>query len=188
MIDWLSTWHPLTPTLSPEERGGGVPDSSAPASPLPSGERARVRGSHGDPEIRNRARSLRTQPTDAEARLWSRLRDRRLEGFKFVRQYATGPYFAGFVCRQAMLAVELDGGQHADAARDVRRTRFLNSQGFSVLRFWNNEALSNTDGVMQALLLTLRDCPSPDWRFAPATLSPEGRGDAVAPPEHNLKD
>ncbi|MBK8082550.1 MAG: DUF559 domain-containing protein [Devosia sp.] len=106
---------------------------------------------------------MRTQPTDAEARLWSRLRDRRLEGFKFVRQYAS-------------------------AARDVRRTRFLNSQGFSVLRFWNNEVLSSTDGVMQALLLTLRDCPSPDWRFAPATLSPEGRGDAVAPPEHNLKD
>jgi len=120
--------------------------------------------------------------------MWSRLRDRRLDGFKFVRQYAIGPYFADFVCRDAMLVVELDGGQHADSARDERRTKYLNEQGFSVLRFWNTDVLSNTDGVVEALTLTLRDCPSPDWRFAPATLSPKGRGDAVAPSEHNLKD
>jgi len=147
-----------------------------------------VRGSHGDPKIRQRARALRVQTTDAEARMWSRLRDRRLEGFKFVRQYAIGPYFADFVCRDVMLIVELDGGQHADSIRDERRTKYLNQQGFSVLRFWNNEVLDNADGVLQALLLTLRNGPSPDWRFAPATLSPEGRGDAVATSEHNLKD
>ncbi|WP_443112529.1 endonuclease domain-containing protein [Devosia sp. ZB163] len=139
-----------------------------------------MRGSHGDPEIRKRARGLRAQPTDAESRLWSRVRDRRLEGFKFVRQYAIGPYFADFVCRDAMLVVEVDGGQHSVSANDARRTRYLNEQGFSVLRFWNNEVLDNTDGVLQALLLTLRNCPSPDWRFAPATLSPEGRGDLTA--------
>lgn len=148
--------------------------------PLPSGERVRVRGSHGDPKIRKQARGLRAEPTDAETRLWSRLRNRRLEGFKFVHQYAIGRYFADFVCRDAMLIVEVDGGQHSVSARDARRTRYLNDQGFSVLRFWNNEVLDNTDGVLQALLLTLHNCPSPDWRFAPATLSPEGRGDLTA--------
>jgi very-short-patch-repair endonuclease len=136
-----------------------------------------VRGSHGDPKIRDRARSLRSAPSDAEQRLWSRLRDRRLEGLKFVRQYAIGPYFADFVCRDAMLVIELDGGQHAESAHDERRTKYLNQKGYSVLRFWNNEVLGDTDGVLDALLRTLRNGPSPDWRFAPATLSPEGRGD-----------
>ncbi|MDB5538387.1 MAG: putative methylase [Devosia sp.] len=116
--------------------------------------------------------------------MWSRLRDRRLEGLKFVRQYAIGPYFADFVCREAMLVVELDGGQHDESRQDERRTRYLNEQGYSVLRFWNNDVLGNTDGVVEALLLTLRNCPSPDWRFAPATLSPAGRGDAGAPSRH----
>jgi very-short-patch-repair endonuclease len=92
------------------------------------------------------------------------------------------------MCRDAMLIVEVDGGQHSVSASDARRTRYLNEQGFSVLRFWNNEVLDNTDGVLQALLLTLRNHPSPDWRFARATLSPEGRGGAAAPSEHNLKD
>ncbi len=120
--------------------------------------------------------------------MWSRLRDRRLDGHKFVRQFAIGAYFADFVCREAMLVIELDGGQHADSVRDDRRTKYLNEQGYSVLRFWNNDILSNTDGVLEALLLTLRNCPSPDLRFAPATLSPAGRGYAGASSEHTLKD
>ncbi|MBN9314806.1 MAG: DUF559 domain-containing protein [Devosia sp.] len=171
---------PLTPAFSPEGRGGDGAPAAQSASPLPSGERVRVRGSHGDPRILKRVRALRSAATDAEKMLWWRLRDRRLDGFKFVRQYAIGPYCADFVCRDEMLVVELDGGQHSDSVSDARRTRYLNEQGFSVLRFWNNEVLGNIDGVQQALLLTLRHCPSPDWRFAPATLSPEGRGDLTA--------
>lgn len=87
-----------------------------------------------------------------------------------------------------MLVVEVGGGQHAELQGDVRRTRYLNEQGYSVLRFWNHDVLGNTDGVLEALLLALGNCPSPDLRFAPATLSPEGRGDAVAPSQHHLKD
>jgi len=102
-------------------------------------------------------------------------------GLKFVRQYAIGPYFADFVCREAMLVVELDGGQHADSQHDDRRTAFINSQGYAVLRFWNNDVLSNTDGVLDALLRTLTSGPSPDLRFAPATLSPAGRGEFDRP-------
>ncbi|WP_421761275.1 endonuclease domain-containing protein [Devosia sp.] len=140
-----------------------------------------MRGSHGDARLRQRARSLRAASTDAERKLWSRLRSRQVEGFKFVRQYAVGPYFTDFVCRDEMLVVEVDGGQHSTEA-DIARTRFLNAEGFSVLRFWNNEVLTNTDGVLEALLLVLKHCPSADLRFAPATLSPAGRGDAGGTP------
>lgn len=134
-----------------------------------------MRGSHGVGRIRDKARSSRSTPTDAEQRLWSRLRSRQVDGFKFVRQCAIGPYFADFVCREAMLVVEVDGGQHAESASDGRRTRYLTDAGYAVLRFWNNEVLGNTDGVVRALWLTLQSGPSPDLRFAPATLSPEGR-------------
>lgn len=77
-----------------------------------------------------------------------------------------------------MLVVELDGGQHAESGYDERRTAFLAAQGYGVLRFWNSDVLSNTDGVLEALQRTLKSGPSPDLRFAPATLSPEGRGDS----------
>jgi very-short-patch-repair endonuclease len=139
-----------------------------------------VRGSHGDARIRERARSLRVDPTDAEKRLWSRLRNRQTRGLKFVRQYAIGPYFADFVCREAMLVIELDGGQHADSGRDAHRTRFLNEQGYSVLRFWNREVLGNTDGTLDQIEAVLLNCPSPDLRYAQATLSPKGRGARAA--------
>ena len=130
----------------------------------------RVRGSV------SRSRSLRSMPTDAEAKLWSMLRARQLGGHKFVRQLAVGPYFADFACREAALIIEVDGGQHAESARDDVRSTFLNAEGYSVLRFWNNDVLSNPHGVADAILATLVSHPSPDLRFAPATLSPEGRG------------
>ena len=112
--------------------------------------------------------------------MWSHLRNRQLHGLKFVRQFAIGPYFVDFACREAMLVVEIDGGQHAETQRDARRTRYLNEQGYSVLRFWNNEILENLEGCWTALTAVLLGNPSPDWRFAPATLSPEGRGDLTA--------
>jgi very-short-patch-repair endonuclease len=108
------------------------------------------------------------------------LRGRQLEGHKFVRQFAIGPYIADFVCREAALVVEVDGGQHSESAHDLKRTACLNAKGYSVLRFWNNEVLDNPEGVWHALLSTLALNPSPDLRFAPATLSPQGRGNSGA--------
>jgi very-short-patch-repair endonuclease len=115
--------------------------------------------------------------TDAERRLWARLRNRQLSGEKFVRQYPVGPYFVDFACREKMLVVELDGGQHSGSRRDDARTAYLNAVGYAVLRFWNNEALANTEGVLAAILQTMISNPSPDWRYSPATLSQKGRGD-----------
>jgi len=122
------------------------------------------------------ARQLRRDGTAAENRLWYFLRNRQIEGLKFVRQVPVGSYIVDFACREVALVVELDGGQHAVGDRDARRTAQLNAEGYSVLRFWNNEVFSNRAGVLQAIVDVARGTPSPDWRFAPATLSPEGRG------------
>src|SRR4051812_6615897 len=88
------------------------------------------------------ARNLRHQSTDAERRLWSMLRNRTLLGHKFRRQFPIGSYVADFVCLEKKLIVELDGGQHVDnAERDAQRSEFLKSEAYSVLRFWNDDAL-----------------------------------------------
>ena len=121
---------------------------------------------------RDYARGLRRRQTDAERRLWARLRDRRLFGVKFVRQMPVGPYVVDFCCRERKLIVELDGGQHAaQAAYDARRTVFLVEQGYRVLRFWDNEALGNRDGVLQRVAEALGS-PSP----RPSPQRGEGRG------------
>jgi len=109
-----------------------------------------------------RARSLRVSQTDAEARLWSRLRNRMLGDAKFRRQVPVGPYIADFLCAGHMLIVELDGGQHADNPADLRRTRFLESKGYRVVRFWNPDVLANTEGVLEMILLELEKAPR--WR------------------------
>jgi len=129
-----------------------------------------------------KARKLRRNETDAERRLWNMLRNRSMTEAKFVRQHSIGRYVADFVCRERMLIVEADGGQHADSEADAHRTAFLNMRGYSVLRFWNNDILQNLEGCWIALSMVLEGNPSPDLRFAPATLSPEGRGDAAASP------
>jgi very-short-patch-repair endonuclease len=100
-------------------------------------------------------RRLRRQATDAETRLWFELRDRQLRGFKFVRQEAIGPYIVDFVCRERRLIIEVDGGQHAENARDRVRDDALAVAGYQVLRFWNSDVLSNTDGVLCAILARL---------------------------------
>lgn len=108
------------------------------------------------------ARRLRRTMTDAEARLWSRLRRNALS-HHFRRQHPEPPYTLDFACLQLKLAVEADGGQHGPEA-DARRTAFLASRGWHLLRFWNNDILANTDGVIATILqacLTLTDTPSP---------------------------
>jgi very-short-patch-repair endonuclease len=93
--------------------------------------------------------------TDAERRLWSALRHRRLENYKFRHQHPIGPFVLDFACIEHRLAVEADGGQHADNADDVRRTKWLESQGWRVLRFWNNDILANPSGVVDVILRAL---------------------------------
>ena len=97
------------------------------------------------------ARKLRRDQTEAEKRLWSKLRNRQLEDAKFVRQFPIGPYVADFACRSLMLVIELDGGQHADSAADIERTRMIEDFGYRVIRFWNNEVMSNPEGVLQCI-------------------------------------
>ena len=99
----------------------------------------------------SRARSLRQQSTQAELRLWQRLRGRRLRGYKFIRQEPIGPYVVDFVCREHRLAIEVDGGQHADSERDTMRDQWLRDRGYRVLRFWNNDVLANIEGVWDAI-------------------------------------
>jgi very-short-patch-repair endonuclease len=101
-----------------------------------------------------RARALRRDATEAEKVLWRGLRA--LSGTKWRRQVPVGPYFADFLCFGAKLIVEADGGQHADAAEyDARRTRFLEAQGYRVIRFWNNDVLANLNGVLEQISLSL---------------------------------
>ena len=101
----------------------------------------------------HRARSLRRQDTSAEADLWNALRSCRLDGMKWKRQVPLGPYILDFLCRDARLVVEVDGGQHADQiAYDARRTAYLEHCGLRVLRFWNADVLTNRDGVCLSIL------------------------------------
>ena len=98
---------------------------------------------------RERAHALRVDQTDAEARLWNRLRDRRLAGAKFRRQHPAGPYIVDFCCVERRLIVEVDGGQHAEAdSGEDRRSAYLASFGFKVLRFWNTDVLSDIERVL----------------------------------------
>ncbi|ODT65680.1 MAG: hypothetical protein ABS75_30745 [Pelagibacterium sp. SCN 63-23] len=112
----------------------------------------------------------------AENRLRYAWRNRGLDGHKIIRQFPVGPFIVDFACRDAALVVELDGGQHAESDADAKRRAVLNAAGYSVLRFWNNEVLSQRDAVLSAILRVIAGAPSPDLRFAPATLSPRGRG------------
>ena len=92
------------------------------------------------------ARKLRRDSTDAEQKLWNRLRSRALGGFKFVRQEPIGSYVVDFICREQKLVVEVDGGQHATDKRDIVRTSWLEARGYRVVRFWNNDVMANIDG------------------------------------------
>lgn len=106
-----------------------------------------------DPTQLNRARKLRREDTDAEARLWNALRARRLGGWKWRRQVPKGSYIVDFLCPEAALVVELDGGHHAEQVDyDARRTAYLESLGLRVMRFWNSAVMENRDGVCLTIL------------------------------------
>lgn len=105
-----------------------------------------------------RARSLRSNMTDAELHLWTRLRAHRLDDLSFRRQVPIGSYVVDFVCLSERLVIEVDGGQHG-AARDEARDAWLKKQGFAILRFWNNDVLSNAEGVLEKILESVRRSP-----------------------------
>ena len=105
---------------------------------------------------RDHARDLRQSGTDAERKLWQRLRAGQLNGLKFRRQHPIPPYIVDFYCDAKKLVVELDGSQHNDEV-DRTRTRFLESQGLKVLRYWDNEVLQQMDAVLEAILGTVEN-------------------------------
>ena len=125
------------------------------------------------PEQRTFARALRKQLTDAERALWKHLRGDALQGSRFRSQFPLGAYVADFVCFEQRLIVEVDGGQHAESSRDFERDAWLKSQGFRVLRFWNNDVLGNIEGVMHVIKQALS---SPPPQPSPV------KGEGVRPP------
>jgi len=105
--------------------------------------------------------------TEAERRLWYFLRAHRFLGMKFKRQAAIGRYIVDFVSFRRSLVIEVDGGQHAESDDDSRRTRWLESQGFRIIRFWNNEVLSNTGGVLDTIMAAADPSPVTPLRGVP---------------------
>ncbi|WP_260580767.1 endonuclease domain-containing protein [Sphingopyxis sp. PET50] len=123
-----------------------------------------------------RARTLRKSATEAEKRMWRALRET-FPAIKWRRQVPIGPYFADFFSFAAKLVIEVDGGQHSEAASyDARRTEFLEAQGLTVLRFWNTDVLANTQGVMETISLSLREREG-------AAKRRKGEGDEPPPPD-----
>lgn len=124
-----------------------------------------------------RARSLRRNATDAEKALWYALRQA-IPQAKFRRQVPIGRYIADFASHSAKLIVEVDGGQHGEqAGYDAARTQFLESEGYRVIRFWNNDVLANTDGVVEQISLSLREREG-----APKARKGEGENPSSASP------
>lgn len=117
-------------------------------------------------------KTLRQNMTDAEQLLWRHLRAHRMDGQKFRRQQPIGPYIVDFVHFGLRLIVEADGGQHVDSEHDAARDAWLHSQGFTLLRFWNNDIQHNTDAVLESIWNAVRTgTPSP-----PAPLPQGARG------------
>ena len=105
-------------------------------------------------ELNKNARILRKNMTKQERSLWSIIRNRQFYGLRFRRQFPIGEYIVDFVCREKKIVIEIDGGQHnqpIDIEYDIKRTEFLNSEGFKVIRFWNNEIDKNISGVYERL-------------------------------------
>jgi very-short-patch-repair endonuclease len=128
----------------------------------------------GPEEVRTaRARRLRKVDNEAEAALWAELRGRRLNGYKFVRQFPIGPYFADFACREQQIVVEVDGSQHARPKVDEIRDNFMIGNGWSVVRFWNVDVLRYKESVIETILAVLEgriadQVIAPDLRYFPA--------------------
>ncbi len=165
-----------SPLSRRRERGGGEGASPkktkqpmqnftpAPADKLP-------------PDLRLWAREMRGRMTDAEALLWKLIRNRRIANAKFRRQHPVGRYILDFYCAETKLAIELDGGQHAEAiGYDQHRDAWLRTQGIKVLRFWNNEVLMETEAVMEVIFSALT-VTGPTTALTPGPSPARGRGE-----------
>jgi very-short-patch-repair endonuclease len=147
------------------EKGGRAAASTFPFSPAgrrwPEGSDKGERQLPKDDVTKRRpgktsqARQLCQNETEEEYHLWSNLRARRLNGYKFARQVPLGPYIVDFLCREHSLVIEVDGAQHADNAYDGRRTGWLNAQGYAVPRFWNHEISRARPSVLETILAAL---------------------------------
>lgn len=116
---------------------------------------------------KTKAQTLRQNQTEAEKLLWQQLRNRNLSNYKFRRQYPIEPYIVDFLCFSHKLIVELDGGHHNEEQQiiyDTERSDYLESKGFVILRFWNNQVLGETEVVLNQILLALESSPSPSGR------------------------
>ena len=110
-----------------------------------------------NPKTKHQAIKLRKESTPAERKLWSRIRDDQL-GVTFRRQHAVGNYILDFCCPKAKLIIELDGSQHLDQEEyDEERTKYLESEDYKVIRFWNNDVMNNIDGVILAIIHAMED-------------------------------
>ncbi|WP_394658960.1 endonuclease domain-containing protein [uncultured Novosphingobium sp.] len=110
-----------------------------------------------------RSRELRRDATEAERRLWLAISARKLAGVPFNRQFPIGPFICDFVSREYRLVIEVDGGHHAHAVDDdQKRTRFLEKQGYTVIRFWNAEVMDSLNGVLNRIAHVFSDTPSPN--------------------------
>lgn len=125
-------------------------------------------------QLRNFAKSLRAGMTQAEQKLWLHLRAHRLQQHKFKRQQPIGPYIADFACFGARLIVEVDGSQHLENPRDMKRDAWFKENGFRVLRFWNDQVLQEIESVLEVILAAVEATP------LPRPLSRKGRGENKA--------
>ncbi len=160
------------PTLCPVDEAGKFTNEIFDLGAAPSPLRGEGWGEgEKTSNLTDLAKKLRINQTTAEAKLWNLLRDKQVENLKFRRQHQIGNYIVDFVCLEKNLIIELDGGHHGEEeniTKDLERTKFLEEEGFRVLRFWNNEIFENIEGVGDAIYFNLSH-PHP-------TLSPQGRG------------
>ena len=130
------------------------------------------------------AKNLRKNQTEAEKVLWRHLRSKGLSGLKFRRQQPIGACIVDFVCLEKRLVIEVDGGQHSNSEEDRRRDAWLQSEGYAVLRFWNNEVLGNMDGVMEMIW---RRCGAPSPQSPPLDKGGEVKGASIPRPGGEVK-
>jgi very-short-patch-repair endonuclease len=137
------------------------------------------------PPQRRLAQAMRAAPTEAERKLWWHLRHRiPMPGTHFRRQVRSGPYIADFACHSRRIVIEVDGGQHDRSVADEKRTKVLEASGYRVLRYWNNDVLSNIDGVLEDIVSAITTTPTPNP-------SPQGGGEqnecaaATRPPQRD---
>jgi len=121
-----------------------------------------VKGQTNSFVLENRLqRTLRSNMTDAERLLWKRLRGCQVKGYKFRRQHPFNDFILDFVCLEAKLVIEIDGGQHNGSAQDVVRDQILENAGFRVMRFWNNQVLNELEPVVESIWLELERLTPP---------------------------